>query len=672
MIRHSSVLEHSIPHNVAIRQANLSSIPQSQVNLPVSNAFGQTNTPIQRHALDLYNLGFNVFPQPHGRKAGFPWRQLQYTRLHATHPIVGVEALFQGKCNIAVMCGRTSGNLFIIDCETQNALDYHVSQLRQRNIPLWIVETARGGHIYLQCSDGEVASIESGVLRDAEIRGSRGYVLAAGSIHPTGMIYRWQTRDGSTPPCVSARMIDWLTNSNGKPIKLRLTGGKGKSLPAYSPLSRATQEYLANGDTIAEGSRNQRLFNAACDMAGNGHNQHSVENQLAPIAERSGLARHEVYATIRSAFSRDRKPARPQSQITRKPSSGVWKHALTFAQNQQWLGRTGTSDKLVFLALIERAKTASNDNDVFRASLRELSVLARTNINTTQKALKRLKEAKIIFYAGEDKTSQASLWRFSDNVIKEGHLKSESSPATPLWIGCGDSILNSSDAMERGALGFTGLSVYKAMLSLSQPMMPSALSALMSVPVHRVNYALGKLSGYGLVQRVCEGWCALKFSDAELDERVARPAGKLGRGTERRERYAAQRAMYVGNIILQARVDMFREEFLYRYPEIEQMVNLDSCSDLTSSFIVGDEVDEGESPVKLWRCPNCGQVHFAEVPPDMCDFCQDFTTWKPLEGSEADELSDPMVQLALELGAEVYIIEDGKRRLLAPCRKPPK
>lgn len=30
----------------------------------------------------------------------------------------------------------------------------------------------------------------------------------------------------------------------------------------------------------------------------------------------------------------------------------------------------------------------------------------------------------------------------------------------------------------------------------------------------------------------------------------------------------------------------------------------------------------------VWLCPNCGQLHFADTPPDMCDYCQDFTTWQ--------------------------------------------
>src|SRR5688572_6933986 len=90
---------HSITHNVAFRQANLSSNPQSQVNSIVSNTFETKTNPTQQQALELYALGFNVFPQPHGKKAGLPWRQLQYTRLHASHPTLGIKALFEGKCN---------------------------------------------------------------------------------------------------------------------------------------------------------------------------------------------------------------------------------------------------------------------------------------------------------------------------------------------------------------------------------------------------------------------------------------------------------------------------------------------------------------------------------------------------------------------------------------------
>lgn len=38
--------------------------------------------------------------------------------------------------------------------------------------------------------------------------------------------------------------------------------------------------------------------------------------------------------------------------------------------------------------------------------------------------------------------------------------------------------------------------------------------------------------------------------------------------------------------------------------------------------------------IVCYRCPNCGQHCFCsadEAPPDMCSYCQDMTTWKPIE-----------------------------------------
>jgi len=600
----------------------------------------QTRT--QHSARDLYGLGFNVFPQPYGKKAGLPWKQLQYTRLHPDD----LNSLFAGQCNLAVMCGHTSGNLFVIDCESILALNTHIGHLRQRGIPLWIVQTARGGHLYLRCADGEVASIESGILPDAEIRGAHGYVLAPDSVHPTGALYQWYTREGAAPPTIHAANIDWLKDSSGHPIKLKLTKGKKRSFTPYNPLSRATQDYLNSGHTLPEGSRNNRLFSAACDLLGNHYPPHTIERQLAPIATSSGLPQHEAYATLHSAFSRPRLPARPQHLSTPKPQTEIWQHARTFAETHPWQGRSSTTDKLAFLALSERARTA-NENGVFRASLREISVLARTSLNPIKKALKRFKEAHFIFYAGRDKTSNASLWRFSSFVLQQGKEKSDSSPPAPPWISWSESLFHSTDAAERGALGYTGLSVYQTLRDAGQPLLPSALAAQMNFPPHRVNYALRKLRDYALVQREKAGWRAVAVSDAELDERVARPAGKLGRGAARREKYAAERAKYVGQIILRARLDLFREEFLAQPRELPP------------------ESAAPASTLMIWRCPNCGQQHFAAVPPDTCDFCRDFTTWARFE-PEGGADSDPLVQEALLLGAEIYTFEGGQRRRLYP------
>lgn len=51
-----------------------------------------------------------------------------------------------------------------------------------------------------------------------------------------------------------------------------------------------------------------------------------------------------------------------------------------------------------------------------------------------------------------------------------------------------------------------------------------------------------------------------------------------------------------------------------------------------------DDSDEPRRSQVYWRCPNCGQMNFSDEPPDMCDFCQDFTTWQPV--SEDEECDD--------------------------------
>lgn len=41
-----------------------------------------------------------------------------------------------------------------------------------------------------------------------------------------------------------------------------------------------------------------------------------------------------------------------------------------------------------------------------------------------------------------------------------------------------------------------------------------------------------------------------------------------------------------------------------------------------------------ESPLFIWECPNCGQSYFGEETPDLCDYCQDFTTWRRVRHNE--------------------------------------
>jgi hypothetical protein len=228
-------------------------------------------TKIQQEAYKLYDAGFNVIPQPLGKKGGYAWRNTQFTRLNRDNNAYGIRSLFAGECNIAVMCGRTSENLFVIDCESRGAFLYHMNKLCERKIPLWAAQTARGGHIYLQATAGEVQNIKSGILNETEIKGCNGYVMAPPSIHPSGAIYQWLVREGQTPPKINSKQVNWLQDTRGNLTQLEIipnpkTERGAWSMTMISPasnLSNSTREFIKAGHYISQGTRNNRLFRAA-------------------------------------------------------------------------------------------------------------------------------------------------------------------------------------------------------------------------------------------------------------------------------------------------------------------------------------------------------------------------------------------------------------------------
>lgn len=556
----NTIPRNIIPHNPINVQVSISKKTdeiQTFCNTSQILMFGLSK--IQQEAYRLYDAGLNVLPQPIGRKGGLPWKRLQYSRLNRDDDSYGLTNLFAGQCNIAVMCGLTSNNLFVIDCESQDSFLYHLDQMRQRNIPMWAAKTARGGHIYLCAENGEVHNIEPGILLDAEIKGQSGYVLAPPSIHPDGTGYTWLCREGKTPAIVHTDKIDWLKDQHSNPVHLVVDKPSSSStgnwsMHVVSPtsnLSNQTRNYLQTGSQVTVGNRNNRLFSAACDLNGNHYSQSEAEHILLPIAVMSGLTRYEAKATITSAYSKNRTPARP-TQENAYPIL-TWRYALLWATKHDWKGRCGVSDRSLFLALIERARVSSNENDVFRASIRELSELSRLGTTTVQRSLIRLENTNVIFNCGYDKTSQASLWRFSDKIIsiaKQIELNTNTVSIAPHWLSYSESVFN-SDVVERGGLGHSVMFIYQFMRTLHKPMMPLEIADSMGVSVNQVNYALRKMRQYELVRRLDEGWYLTKMTLPELESLFEHVAGK---GDARVAKYRREREIFAGYIIVNARI----------------------------------------------------------------------------------------------------------------------
>ena len=104
-----------------------------------------------------------------------------------------------------------------------------------------------------------------------------------------------------------------------------------------------TRDFIANG--APEGERNNRLFKAACDLAGNHFDLQRAASLLLPIAQQCGLPLAEAEATLRSAYSKPRviRPNRIRA-VARHERVRAW------VESQVWSGRTGQTDRAVLLA----------------------------------------------------------------------------------------------------------------------------------------------------------------------------------------------------------------------------------------------------------------------------------------------------------------------------------
>ena len=497
-------------------------------------------SPIQQNAMDLHRLCLNVFPVPYGKKGGWPWRNLQHTRLL----FADLHKLFRGQCNTAVMMGRTSGNLFVIDCETEASFFYHKHMLEKHHIPIWAVRTGSnkgGGHFYLRCSEGEVKGFKA---EDFEIRGSRCYVLAPTSLHPDGGFYTFYQCDQPVPPTVQLSDLTWLD------VKL-VKQSRPVNPDPLKIVCNETRNYIYTG--AVEGERNTRLFKAACDLAGNGFDEASTFKYLYTISENIGLSRSEINATIKSAYSQPRTPSRPANQpITIRH----WEIAETWAQNRQWAGRSGQTDRVVFLACCQRAKTA-NDNGTFRASSREIAEMAGVTRKTVSRSLKRLVAEHILIYSGTDQQSGANLYRLGNDTTKNPRNDPTNSlPVSGFFSGVtAIKMPITHDASERKALGKTAYNLYTVMIALDKPYRGKALAEYAKLSIGQVYRALKKLREYGLVEKVKGGFEAIPQEDVDhaLIKHVAIPAKTLGKTKARKRKHQWGRAKYAGRELDKAR-----------------------------------------------------------------------------------------------------------------------
>lgn len=205
---------------------------------------------------------------------------------------------------VAVATGQASG-VAVVDIDPRNGGNEWTPP--EPLPPTWECLTGGGGrHLYYRITGGlKSRKLAPGV----DLKADGGYVVAPPSIHPSGKAYCWEL-SGEPVDTARADAPAWLVVSIDP-----VSACTGLSEPDSSRLSRATLQFLQFG--AQDGERNNRLFAAACDMAGCGFGLADAETRLLAAAGAAGLEEREARRTVGSAYSAPRGPARPEeSAIT--------------------------------------------------------------------------------------------------------------------------------------------------------------------------------------------------------------------------------------------------------------------------------------------------------------------------------------------------------------------
>jgi len=392
------------------RELTLTNYSISQPNNAPAETQPHSPTDMQRTARALYKRGWNVFPvpRPHEVKAwaiatGKP-REVNskppyiFAPLQRSRMYLGGEfmALFEQR-NIAVMTGRTSGNLAIIDGDNIHAARQVEQELKARHICYWAYATGNGLNFIIRILEGESINLKNGTatLNGIEIWGHNRYCVIPESLHHSNAQYTWQ--DGIDP-------INTSETIEPTPIKdLEWLGMKLESkayqdpelygLPSWTVLlSKNNRRTLTS--VIVEGYRNTRLTGPVYDLAAHVMRGNIDENDALELLYTAARNCEPAYS-IRSIDSmwksainkRELIPATEYELKTGRATNQIYMQAVAFAQAYKWPGRTGQTDRAVFLALAERAKV---DGPVFSAASRNVAELANCRSETAQKALRRL------------------------------------------------------------------------------------------------------------------------------------------------------------------------------------------------------------------------------------------------------------------------------------------
>ena len=247
--------------------------------------------------------GLRVFPaKPGGKEPALKWKK--FAELAPTPE--QLQDWDTSEFNVGVICG-TPSDVVVLDVdspEAQAAVDALDLPLTPR------VRTARGYHYYFQRPSQCLRNSTKIAGLKLDFRGDGGYVIGAGSIHPSGALYEWEVSPNSVPFAKLPRSVLELLKHPHKaaaivrPRKVTSTTQGGRFADFLAEKLAAA---IAKIEAASEGKRNDTLFRAgvalANDVAAAGHAWELFSEKLVEAAGKIGLEQAEISATLASCWS---------------------------------------------------------------------------------------------------------------------------------------------------------------------------------------------------------------------------------------------------------------------------------------------------------------------------------------------------------------------------------
>ena len=331
----------------------------------------------------LHERGANVIPllsgskEPSGRWAHW-----------ATHPQAwpDVERLFaraDPNANIAALGGIHSaavgddwGYLALLDCDSGDALDMARALVHsQLGADPLVSLSARGGHIWLRTPQ----PVKSARWAGGELRGYRAYVVAPGSVHPSGILYRWANDGAEILRCDGLPGVPWAYVERDRIPRLAaaIMRADERILKRYA--TRSEIDYALIVSLTNAGASFERVH--ALYLASR-HPKHLDPSRRD--FERRLMA--EYLRAKEQGNSADYTQAREKAERVR-----AWALSAAFPGTSP---RTRETDRRVLVAHCDRAIKAGKSE--WHLSLRDVVQAAQVTLMTASKATKRLINAGLL------------------------------------------------------------------------------------------------------------------------------------------------------------------------------------------------------------------------------------------------------------------------------------